>query len=84
MYALRANCEPEVTVMPRKDYKFTFPFEPPMEDLKMVVETANGAKCYIFDTCVVTDPAERAEIDRKVAQIIIERDRREFLRKQEI
>lgn len=69
--------------MQRKDYKFTFPFVPPTEDLRKVVVTASGARCYIYDTCVVTDPVERAEIDRKVASIIIERDRRAFLKGQE-
>ncbi len=29
---------------------FTFPFEPPMEDLRMVLKTQSGATCYVFDT----------------------------------
>lgn len=64
---------------PRKGFKFKFPFEPPWEDLRKTVVTSNGTKCYIFDTCVVTDPEERAQIDRNIANIIIEHDRRKFL-----
>lgn len=67
---------------PRKGYKFKFPFEPPAEDLRMTVVTPHGT-CYIYDTCVVTDPEERAQIDRNIANIIIEHDRREFLKRQE-
>lgn len=69
--------------MPRKNFEFKFPFEPPKEDLRKVVVTASGARCYIYDTCVVTDPEERKKIERNIANIIIERDRREFLKRQE-
>ena len=68
---------------PRKDFKFTFPFEPPWEDLRKTVVTSNGVKCYIFDTCVVTDPEERAQIDRNIADIIIRNDQRKFLKELE-
>lgn len=68
---------------PRKDFKFKFPFEPPWEDLRMTVVTSNGVKCHIFDTCVVTDPEERAQIDRNIANIIINHERRKFLEKLE-
>lgn len=64
---------------PRKNFKFTFPFEPPWEDLRMTVVSSNGIKCHIFDTCVVTDPEERAKIDQNIANIIIAHDRRKFL-----
>jgi len=32
-------------------YEFKFPFEPPLEDLKMTVTAASGAKVFIYDTC---------------------------------
>ena len=68
---------------PRKDYKFVYPFKPPWEDLRKTVVTSNGTKCYIFDTCVVTDPEERAQIDRNIADIIIRNDQRKFLEEQD-
>lgn len=67
--------------MERKDYKFTFPFEPPWEDLKMEVTTSTGAKAYIFDTCVRRDPEERAAIDREVAGVLMRHERRRFMEK---
>lgn len=55
-------------------YEFKFPFEPPMEDLKMVVKTEHGT-CYIFDTfCKNVTPEERAKIDDRIRQIYYEDD----------
>lgn len=50
-------------------YEFKFPFEPPMEDLKMVVKTEH-ATCYIFDTfCKNTTPEEKKRIDDEIREI---------------
>jgi len=51
-------------------YEFEFPFEPPMEDLKMVVDCDNGAKCYIFDTfCKNITPEEKFAADKRILNI---------------
>lgn len=68
---------------PRKNFKFTYPFQPPWEDLKMTVVTPNGVKCHIFDTCVETDPEKIAQIERNIANIIIRHEERMFLQEQE-
>ena len=64
-------------------YKFTYPFKPPKEDLRMEGTTANGVKFYIYDTCVERDPEKRAEIDRQVAEIIVDAERRRFMAQEE-
>ena len=53
------------TIKARNGFVFTFPFEPPWEDLRAEGNTPNGGKFYIFDSCVIRDPEERAAIDRK-------------------
>lgn len=67
--------------MERKDYKFTYPFEPPWEDLQMELTTSNGCKAYIFDTCVRRDPEEKAAVDREVAEVLVRIERRRFMEK---
>lgn len=52
------------TIKARNGFVFTFPFEPPWEDLRAEGSTPNGGKFYIFDSCVIRDPEERAAIDR--------------------
>lgn len=59
--------------------KFKIPFEPPWDDLKREAVSENGTKCYIFDSCVVREPDERAAIDRGIVEIIVRSDRRRFL-----
>ena len=34
---------------------------------------------YIFDSCVIRDPEERAAIDRRVADVFVQAERRKFL-----
>lgn len=41
--------------------------------------TPNGGKFYIFDSCVIRDPEERAAIDRRVADVFVQAERRKFL-----
>ena len=54
-------------------YEFKFPFEPPLEDLKMTVTTASGAKVFIYDTCCKNfTPEDKARIDKKIIQIYTE------------
>lgn len=60
-------------------YEFKFPFEPPWEDLKMTVVASNGTKCYIFDSCVVRDPVERAKIDERIGDILARAERRQLM-----
>ena len=62
-----------------KQFEIKFPFEPPWEDLRREGTARNGAKVYIFDSCVVRDPEERAAIDREVAAVLMRAERRRFL-----
>ncbi len=62
-------------------YQFKFPFEPPWEDLKMTVDLPGGGKVYIFDTCVERDPKRRAEIDRRVGEILGQAEERRLTKK---
>ena len=59
------------TIKARNGFVFTFPFEPPWEDLRAEGSTPNGGKFYIFDSCVIRDPEERAAIDRRVADVFV-------------
>lgn len=63
-------------------YEFTFPWEPPWEDLAMEVTTSNGAKCYIFDTFCKEPltPEQKEAKDRRILQIYAESARMKFLR----
>ena len=49
--------------------QYHFPFEPPMEDLKMLLED-DGCTCYIFDTISrkLTKEMKR-EADRRILSI---------------
>ena len=67
------------TIKARNGFVFTFPFEPPWEDLRAEGSTPNGGKFYIFDSCVIRDPEERAAIDRRVADVFVQAERRKFL-----
>jgi len=50
--------------------QFTFPFQPPMEDLKLVVDCDNGTKCYLFNTfCKNITPEQKREADRRILTI---------------
>lgn len=60
-------------------YEFKFPFEPPWEDLKLQGVTATGARYYVFDSCVETDPEKRAEIDQRVGLVLARAERQRFL-----
>lgn len=62
-------------------FEFKFPFEPPWEDLRMEGTTPGGIKFYVFDSCVERDPEKRAEIDRRIAKIFVDSERRKFLAK---
>lgn len=42
-------------------YEFKYPFEPPWEDLRMKITTADGIDAYIFDT-VCKDLSEEGKI----------------------
>jgi len=49
--------------------EYQFPFEPPMEDLKMVMES-DGATCYIFNTaCKDMTPEQKRKIDQRILSI---------------
>lgn len=61
-------------------YKFTFPFVPPKEDLKLVKHIPGKGTCYIYDTCVVRDPVERARIDAQVSEILTQAELRRMRR----
>lgn len=63
------------TIKARNGFVFTFPFEPPWEDLRAEGSTPNGGKFYIFDSCVIRDPEERAAIDRRVADVFVQAER---------
>lgn len=65
--------------MGRAKFEFTFPFEPPWEDLRMQGTAPNGGKWFIFDSCVVKDPEEKAKIDRNVGEILARSQRRKFM-----
>lgn len=39
----------------------------------------NGGKWFIFDSCVVKDPEEKAKIDRNVGEILARSQRRKFM-----
>lgn len=67
------------TIKARNGFEFKFPFEPPWEDLRAEGATPNGGRFYIFDSCVIRDPEERAAIDRRVADIFVQSERRKFL-----
>ena len=48
-----------------------FPFVPDMDDCKMTV-TANGAVCYIMDTCCRNmTAADKAAADERILQIYV-------------
>lgn len=50
-------------------YEYKFPFEPPLEDLKMVLE-GDGGTCYIFDTfCKNITNEQKREADRRILSI---------------
>jgi len=61
-------------------YEFKYPFEPPWEDLRAQGVTETGARWYIFDSCVVTDPKELAAIDEQVGRILAMDQRKKALR----
>ena len=63
------------TIKARNGFVFTFPFEPPWEDLRAEGSTPNGGKFYIFDSCVIRDPGERAAIDGRVADVVVMAER---------
>lgn len=47
----------------------TFPFVPNMDDCKMVVQ-ADGAVCYIMDTCCRNmTPEAKAQTDQEIVDI---------------
>ena len=64
-------------------FEFKFPFEPPWEDLKQMTECPGIGTVYIFDSCVVTDPEERAKIDEEVAQILAQSKLKAYLAQME-
>lgn len=66
--------------MGKGKFEFKFPFEPPWEDLRMQGTAPNGVKWYIFDSCVVRDPEERAAIDRNLGEIMAQIEREQFIR----
>lgn len=50
-------------------YQYQFPFEPPIEDLKMLQES-DECTCYIFDTiCKNITPAQKEEADLRILRI---------------
>lgn len=50
-------------------YEFTFPFRPPVEDCRMQLTTAGGAKVYIYDTfCKNQTPEEKRRIDTELVK----------------
>lgn len=55
-----------------------FPFVPDMDDCKMIVH-ADGAVCYIMDTCCrdITK-AEKEAIDRQIVQIYLNSEMRKM------
>lgn len=61
---------------------FKYPWEPPWEDLAMEVTTANGCKCYIFDTYCKEPPTpeEKKARDERIVAIYTESARMKFLR----
>lgn len=61
-------------------YEFKFPFEPPWEDLRAEGTAENGARFYIFDTCVERDPVKRAAIDEEVGRVLARIERKRFLK----
>lgn len=64
-------------------FEFKFPFEPPWEDLKQVTECPGIGTVYVFDSCVVTDPAERARIDEEVGEILARAKLKAYLAQRE-
>lgn len=64
-------------------YKFTFPFVPPKEDLKLVKHIPGKGTCYVYDTCVVRDPVERARIDAQVSEILTRAEIKRRMREME-
>lgn len=51
-------------------YSLTVPFQPPMEDLRLVVRCEQGATCYVFDTCCGSiTPEEKRAADRRLLAI---------------
>ena len=51
-------------------FEFTFPFEPPWEDLKMTVPFEDGPVCYVFDTCCKDfGPEQKKEADQRIMKI---------------
>lgn len=45
-------------------YPLTFPFEPPLEDLKMTFKANNGVQVFIFDSDCRIDKEEKRRRDR--------------------
>lgn len=56
-------------------YEFKFPFEPPWEDLKLELEFASGAKCYVFDTLCKNVTQEQKDAAMEHIGDIVYRDR---------
>ena len=51
--------------------KTQYPYEPNMDDCKMVVH-AKGATCYIMDTCCRgMTKAQKEQADREIVQIYL-------------
>ena len=47
----------------------SFPFQPNMDDCKMIVES-NGVVCYIMDTCCKHfTPEDTARVDQHIVEI---------------
>ena len=57
------------TIKARNGFEFKFPFEPPWEDLRAEGATPNGGRFYIFDSCVIRDPEERAAMGRRAGEL---------------
>ena len=50
----------------------SFPFQPNMDDCKMIVES-NGVVCYIMDTCCKHfTPEDKARVDRQIVEIAVQ------------
>ncbi len=50
----------------------SFPFQPNMDDCKMIVES-NGVVCYIMDTCCKHfTPEDKARVDQQIVEIAVQ------------
>ena len=50
----------------------SFPFQPNMDDCKMIVES-NGVVCYIMDTCRKHfTPEDKARVDQQIVEIAVQ------------